>query len=49
MRVAMAAGTGKTFTPPVNQVYRLMKSGVARRIVFVARPCLALPSGFALR
>ena len=32
--VAMATGTGKTFTL-VNQVYRLMKSGVARRILFL--------------
>jgi type I restriction enzyme, R subunit len=34
MLVAMAIGTGKTFTM-VNQVYRLMKSGVARRILFL--------------
>jgi type I restriction enzyme R subunit len=34
MLVAMATGTGKTFTL-VNQVYRLMKSGVARRILFL--------------
>lgn len=34
MLVAMATGTGKTFTT-VNQVYRLMKSGVARRILFL--------------
>jgi type I restriction enzyme R subunit len=33
MLVAMATGTGKTFTM-VNQVYRLMKSGVAKRILF---------------
>ncbi|WNG56299.1 DEAD/DEAH box helicase [Archangium gephyra] len=32
--VAMATGTGKTFTM-VNQVYRLMKSGVARRVLFL--------------
>ncbi len=32
--VAMATGTGKTFTT-VNQVYRLMKSGVARRVLFL--------------
>ena len=32
--VAMATGTGKTFTM-VNQVYRLMKSGVAKRILFL--------------
>lgn len=34
MLVAMATGTGKTFTT-VNQVYRLMNSGVARRILFL--------------
>lgn len=34
MLIAMATGTGKTFTL-VNQVYRLMKSGVARRILFL--------------
>src|ERR1051326_5406378 len=34
MLVAMATGTGKTFTS-VNQVYRLMKSGVAQRILFL--------------
>lgn len=34
MLVAMATGTGKTFTM-VNQVYRLMKSGVAKRILFL--------------
>jgi type I restriction enzyme R subunit len=34
MLVAMATGTGKTFTT-VNQVYRLMKAGVARRILFL--------------
>jgi type I restriction enzyme R subunit len=34
MLVAMATGTGKTFTT-VNQVYRLMKSGLARRILFL--------------
>jgi type I restriction enzyme R subunit len=34
MLVAMATGTGKTFTF-VNQVYRLMKTGVARRILFL--------------
>ena len=32
--VAMATGTGKTFTL-VNQVYRLMKSGVAKRVLFL--------------
>jgi len=34
MLLAMATGTGKTFTL-VNEVYRLMKSGVARRILFL--------------
>ncbi|HKZ02304.1 MAG TPA: DEAD/DEAH box helicase family protein, partial [Pyrinomonadaceae bacterium] len=34
MLVAMATGTGKTLTL-VNQVYRLMKSGVGRRILFL--------------
>src|SRR6266480_8023600 len=34
MLVAMATGTGKTFTM-VNQVYRLMKSGVGQRILFL--------------
>jgi len=34
MLVAMATGTGKTFTM-VNQVYRLMKSGGARRVLFL--------------
>src|SRR5206468_1142764 len=34
MLVAMATGTGKTFTL-VNEVYRLMKSGLARRILFL--------------
>ncbi len=32
--VAMATGTGKTFTM-VNQVYRLMKAGSARRVLFL--------------
>jgi type I site-specific restriction endonuclease len=32
MLVAMATGTGKTFTL-VNEIYRLMKSGAARRIL----------------
>jgi type I restriction enzyme, R subunit len=34
MLIAMATGTGKTFTM-VNEVYRLMKSGVAKRILFL--------------
>jgi type I restriction enzyme R subunit len=48
MLVAMATGTGKTFTL-VNQVYRLMKSGVGRRILFLVDrralpPRLSAPS-----
>src|SRR3989454_427164 len=34
MLVAMATGTGKTFTL-VNEIYRLMKAGVARRVLFL--------------
>jgi type I restriction enzyme R subunit len=34
MLLAMATGTGKTFTL-VNQVYRLMESGVAQRVLFL--------------
>ena len=34
MLLAMATGTGKTFTL-VNQIYRLMKAGVARRVLFL--------------
>lgn len=34
MLVAMATGTGKTFMA-VNQTYRLMKTGVAKRILFL--------------
>jgi type I restriction enzyme R subunit len=34
MLVTMATGTGKTVTL-VNEVYRLMKSGVARRVLFL--------------
>ncbi len=34
MLVAMATGTGKTFTF-VNQAYRLMKAGVAKRVLFL--------------
>lgn len=34
MLIAMATGTGKTLTM-VNEVYRLMKSGVARRVLFL--------------
>ncbi len=34
MLVDMATGTGKTFTM-VNEVYRLMKSGAARRVLFL--------------
>lgn len=41
MLLAMATGTGKTFNL-VNQVYRLMKAGVAERILFLVdrrAPC----------
>lgn len=34
MLIAMATGTGKTFTT-VAQIYRLLKSGAARRILFL--------------
>lgn len=34
MLIAMATGTGKTFTM-VNQIYRLMKCGVAKRVLFL--------------
>jgi type I restriction enzyme R subunit len=34
MLVAMATGTGKTFTM-VNQIYRLMKAGMSRRVLFL--------------
>jgi type I restriction enzyme R subunit len=34
MLIAMATGTGKTFTM-VNEIYRLMKAGVAKRILFL--------------
>ena len=34
MLLAMATGTGKTFTT-VNLIYRLMKSGLAKRILFL--------------
>ncbi len=34
MLLTMATGTGKTVTM-VNQIYRLMKSGVARRVLFL--------------
>src|SRR5207302_1684966 len=34
MLLAMATGTGKTFTM-VNSIYRLMRSGVGRRILFL--------------
>lgn len=49
MLVAMATGTGKTFTT-VNQVYRLMKSGVAKRVLFlVDRRALAAQAVRAFR
>jgi len=46
MLVAMATGTGKTVTL-VNEVYRLMKSGVARRVLSssIAGPWPPRPSG----
>src|SRR3989449_985747 len=34
MLVAMATGTGKTFTL-VNEIYRLLKSGVGKRVLFL--------------
>jgi type I restriction enzyme R subunit len=34
MLLAMATGTGKTFTV-VNEIYRLIKSGVAKRVLFL--------------
>ena len=44
LMVAMATGTGKTATT-VNQVYRLMKSGAAKRVLFlVDRRALAAQS-----
>ncbi|MDB5392324.1 MAG: type restriction enzyme res subunit [Planctomycetaceae bacterium] len=44
MLIAMATGTGKTFTM-VNQSYRLLKSGIANRILFlVDRRALAAQS-----
>jgi len=47
MLIAMATGTGKTFTI-VNEVYRLMKSGVARRVLFlVDRRALAAQAVWA--
>ncbi len=52
MLVAMATGTGKTFMA-VNSIYRLLKSGVAKRVLFlVDRKSLAaqtaVSSTFAL-
>jgi type I restriction enzyme R subunit len=48
MLVAMATGTGKTFTI-VNLIYRLMKSGFAKRILFlVDRRALAAQAVTAL-
>jgi type I restriction enzyme R subunit len=47
MLVAMATGTGKTFTT-VNQVYRLLKSKTAKRILFlVDRKALAAQAATA--
>jgi type I restriction enzyme, R subunit len=49
MLVAMATGTGKTFTT-VNGIYRLMKSGVAKRVLFlVDRRALAAQAVRAFR
>src|SRR3712207_8926901 len=46
---AMATGTGKTFVT-VNQVYRLMKSQVAKRVLFlVDRRALAAQAVRAFR
>ncbi len=48
MLVAMATGTGKTFTT-IGLIYRLMKSGFARRILFlVDRRALAAQAAGAL-
>lgn len=48
MLVAMATGTGKTYTT-VNLIYRLMKSGYAKRILFlVDRKVLAAQAVTAL-
>lgn len=48
MLVAMATGTGKTFTT-INLMYRLMKSGTAKRILFlVDRKALAAQAVTAL-
>jgi type I restriction enzyme, R subunit len=48
MLVAMATGTGKTFMV-INEIYRLMKSGLARRILFlVDRRALAAQAVRAL-
>jgi len=48
MLIAMATGTGKTFTI-VNLIYRLMKSGYAKRILFlVDRRALAAQAVTAL-
>jgi type I restriction enzyme R subunit len=49
MLVAMATGTGKTFCL-VNEIYRLMKSGVAKRVLFlVDRRALAAQAVRAFR
>lgn len=48
MLIAMATGTGKTFTV-VNLIYRLIKSGLAKRILFlVDRKALAAQAVSAL-
>lgn len=48
MLIAMATGTGKTFTT-IGLIYRLMKSGLARRILFlVDRRALAAQAAGAM-
>jgi len=48
MLIAMATGTGKTFTI-INLIYRLMKSGLAKRVLFlVDRRALAAQAVTAL-
>jgi len=48
MLIAMATGTGKTFTT-VNLIYRMMKSGMAKRVLFlVDRKALAAQAVTAL-
>jgi type I restriction enzyme, R subunit len=42
MLVAMATRTGKTFVM-VNEVYRLMKAGVAKRVLILVDPRALAP------